>query len=155
MNELVSRSTRGLFRDLMTGSSLGAIGAAFQDEGFAPNSDCRYEDSSSRGTLTQEYLEAVDWTDVEHVRRVLRVFERLMHGHEPEYTRNLINALRRDGYVDDETGHITQSNVPSTPDRDRRVAATRRSTGSSPSSSTRSAWTRCGSPANRRNALLQ
>jgi hypothetical protein len=33
-----------------------------------------------------------------------------MHGHEPEYTRNLINALRRDGYVvDDETGHITQT----------------------------------------------
>lgn len=37
MNELVSRSTRGMFRDLITSSTLGAIGAAFQDEGFAPN----------------------------------------------------------------------------------------------------------------------
>ncbi len=87
MNELVTRSTRGLFRDLMTGSTLGAIGAAFQDEGFAPNPDSRYEDSSSRRTLAEEYLEAVDWTDVEQVRRALRVFERLIHGHEAQYTR--------------------------------------------------------------------
>jgi hypothetical protein len=40
--ELISRTTRGLFRDLMTSSSVGRIGAAFQDEGFAPSSDCTY-----------------------------------------------------------------------------------------------------------------
>ncbi len=63
MSELISRTTRGLFRDLMTGSTLGEIGAAFQDELFAPNSDSAYEDSSVRRTLTQEYLDSVDWTD--------------------------------------------------------------------------------------------
>src|SRR5258708_40195896 len=42
-DELISRTTRGLFRDLMTGTTLGEIGAAFQDEGYAPNP---YEDSS-------------------------------------------------------------------------------------------------------------
>jgi hypothetical protein len=55
MSDLISRTTRGLFRDLMTGSTLGEIGAAFQDELFAPNPDSTYEDSSSRRTLTQQY----------------------------------------------------------------------------------------------------
>ena len=37
MPDLVGRATRGLFRDLMTDSTLGQIAAAFEDEGFAPN----------------------------------------------------------------------------------------------------------------------
>jgi hypothetical protein len=108
MGDLISRMTRGLFRDLMTGSTLGEIGAAFQDELFAPNPDCTYEDSSSRRTLTQEYLESVDWADRSHVDRALRVFERLVQGFEPQYTAKFLNSLRRDGYaIDEETGHIT------------------------------------------------
>jgi hypothetical protein len=98
-----------LFRDLMSSSTVGRIGAAFQDEGFAPSSDCTYDDSSVRRTLTQQYLEAVDWTDINHIDRVLRVFERLITGLgiEAQYTRNFFNALRRDGYITDEdTGHI-------------------------------------------------
>jgi hypothetical protein len=82
VNDLISRSTRGLFRDLMTGSTVGEIGAAFQDELFAPSTTCTYQDSSVRRTLTQEYLEAVNWSDVNHITRVLRVFERLVHGFE-------------------------------------------------------------------------
>jgi hypothetical protein len=42
----------------MTGSTVGEIGAAFQDEGFAPDPDCTYEDSSVRRQTTQEYLDA-------------------------------------------------------------------------------------------------
>jgi hypothetical protein len=34
-DELISRTTRGLFRSLMTGSTLGEIATAFQDEGIA------------------------------------------------------------------------------------------------------------------------
>lgn len=37
----------------MTDSTLGAISTAFQDEGFAPNPDCHYEDSSVRRRTTQ------------------------------------------------------------------------------------------------------
>ena len=107
MSDLVSRTTRGLFRDLMTGSTLGEIGAAFQDESFAPSPDCGYEDSSVRRTLTQEYLEAVDWTSDEQVTRVLRVFERLVHGFDPQSSARFLNSLRRDGYLlDADTGHI-------------------------------------------------
>jgi hypothetical protein len=105
MSELISRTTRGLFRDLMTNSTLGEIGAAFQDELFAPNTGSTYEDSSVRRKLTQEYLEAVDWTDVNHINRVLRVFERLMQGLDSQYTSQFVNSLRRDGYIlDQETG---------------------------------------------------
>ncbi len=86
MSDLISRTIRGLFRDLMTSSTLGEIGAAFQDELFAPNPDSTYEDTSSRRTLTQEYLEAVDWTDIDHVNRLLRVFERLVQGFERQYS---------------------------------------------------------------------
>jgi hypothetical protein len=109
-DELISRTTRGLFRNLMTSSTLGRISDAFQDEGFAPNPDCTYEDTSSRRECTQAYLEAVDWGDPRHVARALRVFGRLMHGQEAQYTEQLRNSLRRDGYVTDpETGHITSA----------------------------------------------
>lgn len=91
----------------MTGSTLGEIAAAFQDEGFAPNPDCAYQDGSVRRETTEAYLEAVDWSDRQHVTRALRVFERLMHGHEAQYMQQLRYALRRDGFLTDaETGHI-------------------------------------------------
>jgi hypothetical protein len=40
MTDLVGRTTRGIFRDLTTDGTVGAIATAFQDEGFAPNPDC-------------------------------------------------------------------------------------------------------------------
>lgn len=108
--ELISRTTRGLFRSLMTGTTLGEIDAAFQDEGFAPHPDCAYEDSSVRRQLTHAYLEAVDWSDPRHVSRALRAFGRLLHGYEEQYSAQFRHSLRRDGYVTDpETGHITSA----------------------------------------------
>jgi hypothetical protein len=107
-DELISRTTRGLFRQLMTGSTLGEISAAFEDEGFAPDPDCTYEDSSVRRQSTQAYLDAIDWTDPRRVMLALRVFERLLHGFEDRYTEQFRQSLRRDGYVTDpSSGHIT------------------------------------------------
>jgi Abortive infection C-terminus len=107
-DELISRTTHGLFRSLMTGTTLGEIGAAFEDEGFASNPDCTYEDSSVRRQSTQAYLEAVDWSDPRRVALALRVFERLLHGYDAQYTEQFRHSLRRDGYVTDpDTGHIT------------------------------------------------
>ncbi|WP_410662107.1 abortive infection family protein [Amycolatopsis sp. lyj-84] len=98
MKELISTSTRGLFRDLMTDSTVGAITSAFQDEGFAPNPDCRYDDTSVRRTAAQERLESVDWTDSGHVARACRVFERLLIDWEDgPYLDRFYNSLRRDG----------------------------------------------------------
>lgn len=108
MSDLIERTTRGIFRDLMTDSTKPGIGAAFQDEGFAPNPDCTYQDTSVRRALTQAYLEAVDWTDPGHVSRFLRAVERLLHGWERQHIEKLWRSLRRDGYdVDEATGQIT------------------------------------------------
>jgi hypothetical protein len=82
---LVSRTTRGIFRDLMTNSTVGAISAAFQDEGFAPNPDPTCQDSSVRRETTPSYLDAVDWTDSGHVSRFLRAVERLLHEFEAQH----------------------------------------------------------------------
>jgi hypothetical protein len=110
VKDLISASARGQFRQLMTDSTVAAIGAAFQDAGFAPNPDCTYDDSSVRRTHTQEYLEAVDWTDPDHVDRACRAFERLLTGWpEGAEVTAFYNALRRDGCVVDYpgTGMIT------------------------------------------------
>jgi hypothetical protein len=108
MTDLVGRTTRGAFRDLMTDSTVGAINTAFQDEGFTPDPDCRYEDSSVRRRTTQSYLETVDWTDPREVGRFLRVAERLLNGWEPQCLSHFHQSLRRDGYqIDEQTGQIT------------------------------------------------
>lgn len=104
--ELVSSGTRGLFRSVMTGSTVGAIETAFQDEGFAPNPDSTYDDSSVRRQTTQQYMESVDWTDQSHVSRALRVFERLLYGFEEQYTEQFRRALRHDGYTITDSGEI-------------------------------------------------
>jgi len=108
MTDLVGRTTRGVFHDLMTDSTVGAINTAFQDEGFAPDPDCRYQDSSVRRQTTQSYLDAVDWTDPRQVGRFLRVAERLLNGWELQGLSHFRQSLRRDGYqVDEQTGQIT------------------------------------------------
>ena len=82
MSDLVSGTTRGIFRRLMTESTVGVIETAFQDEGLAPDPDSRYEDSSVRRTTTQAYLDGIDWRDERQVGRFLVVAERLLHGWE-------------------------------------------------------------------------
>jgi hypothetical protein len=52
-----------------------AIDGLWQDQGFMPVSDLHYEDSSVRRTTFESYAARVDWPDVAHVERSLRVFE--------------------------------------------------------------------------------
>ncbi|QYN19658.1 hypothetical protein [Amycolatopsis sp. DSM 110486] len=109
MKDLISSGTRGQFRDLMTNSTLAAIRSAFQDEGFAPNPDTRYDDTSSRRTATQEYLESVAWSDPDHVARACRAFERLLIDWDDDepHLKSFYSALRRDGCTFDPHGMIT------------------------------------------------
>lgn len=108
MTDLIGRTTRGIFRDLTTDSTVSAIDRAFQDEGFAPNPDSTYQDSSVRRETTQSYLEAVTWSDPTHVARFLRVVERLLHGWDQQSLGKFWQTLRRDGYdVNESTGQVT------------------------------------------------
>ncbi len=82
MTDLIGKTTRGIFRDLTTDSTLSQVATAFQDELFAPDPDCSYADTSVRRQATQSYLDAVRWSDPSHVRRFLHVAERLLDGFE-------------------------------------------------------------------------
>jgi hypothetical protein len=102
VKDLTSTGTRGLFRNLMTDSTVNIISSAFHDEGFAANPDCTYEDSS---VTTQEHLESVNWTDPAHVHRACRVFEHLLISwHDSPYLDRFYASLRRDGCTVDYPG---------------------------------------------------
>ncbi len=109
MTDLVSGTARGIFRKLMTDSTVGEIEDAFRDEGIAPNPDSGFQDSSVRRATTQAHLESIDWTDDRKVARFLVVAERLLHGWEPDVVDSFWRALRRDGYeLDADTGRVSR-----------------------------------------------
>lgn len=101
----------------MVDSTLGAIDSAFQDEGFAPNPDSAYENSSERRQRTQRYLESVDWADPGHVDRFLRLAGRLIAGWDPGHVRHFQESLRRDGFdIDEATGRVRPVGVELSPE---------------------------------------
>jgi hypothetical protein len=105
VKDLISTGTRGLFRNLMTDSTVNTISSAFHDEGFAASPGCTYENSSVRRVTTQEHLESVNWTDPAHVQRACRVFEHLLiDWHDSPYLDRFYASLRRDGCTVDYPG---------------------------------------------------
>jgi Abortive infection C-terminus/Uncharacterized protein conserved in bacteria (DUF2321) len=112
--ELISPGTRGIFRDLMTDSTVGAISTAFTDEGFSPDEAISYEDSSVRRRRTQEFLSVIDWSSPDETQRALAVFERLLWSFRPgRYDAShrwaqLVRSLERDGYRLDNEGRISR-----------------------------------------------
>lgn len=59
----------------MSGTALREIDQMWQDEGFPPVFEDPAPVGGQRVTHFQGYLNQVDWTDADHVRRALRVFE--------------------------------------------------------------------------------
>jgi hypothetical protein len=98
MTDLVSARTRSRFRDLATNSTLGEIDRAFEDEGFAPNVESTYQDSSQRRMRAQEYLETVNWSNHDEVARALRAMERILEGWDEDYVKGFWRLLAQDGY---------------------------------------------------------
>ena len=114
----LSRTTLGAFRSLMTDSTVGAIQAAFQDEGFAPNPECAYEDTSSRRITTEGYLSNINWNDPSVYTRVIPVFQRLLGGVKPGDSPyrsgwdTFVGLMARDGWDVDSDGIITAKHDP-------------------------------------------
>jgi hypothetical protein len=95
MKDLISSSTHGQFRDLMTDSTVGAIGSAFRDEGFAPNPDTSTATPASAAPPPRNTLDSVAWSDPGHVARACRVFERLLTDwSDGPYLQRFYSALR-------------------------------------------------------------
>ena len=113
---MMSRSSRGAFRRLMTDVPVGEIQQAFEDEGFAPNPECRFQDSSVRRVTTEEYLSAIDWADRSQWSRLSRVLERLLAGVLPgEHRTNwdgFVRQMELDGWTVNDQGHISGTHDP-------------------------------------------
>lgn len=101
--ELISAATRRVFREMAVDTYVAQIAGMWEDEGFqqGPANDL----SGARRSLYQSYLDTVDWSDPDNVRRALRVFEEQLRQTEPQYRVDAIRKLGRDGIeVDDEGG---------------------------------------------------
>jgi hypothetical protein len=127
--ELLSIKTRQVFRESMVGWVLREI----SDEFDAAKVDCDHSFqppvSGQRRTLVEQYYHTVDWADPEHVRRVLQVFENVLHraenlAEEMTYTpgwkeqRNkevdqLIHFLQRDGFQWEGGRIVSGAGIPS------------------------------------------
>lgn len=116
--DYLSPSTRGSFRGLMTNSTLGAIHDAFHDEGFSRDQNCQWEDSSSRRTLTEEYLCGVNWADPTVYPPAIRVIQRLLGTVRPDGLQDypawdtFVGFMSADGWDVDDKGTITQNHEP-------------------------------------------
>ena len=60
---------------LATDVYVRAVAEFWEEQGFHPGTEVRYEDSSVRRTTFESYAAGVDWTDLSQVERALRVFE--------------------------------------------------------------------------------
>jgi hypothetical protein len=69
----------------------------WNDEGFSPGPPPERR-LRERRSLYQSYLDAVDWTDPDHVRRALRVFAHTAEGYPPEQLARAQKCLSLDGY---------------------------------------------------------
>ena len=116
--DLVSIKTRQLFREYFVGTTLRFI----SDEFDAARVDCdsAYQPpvSGARRSLVEQYYHTVNWTDWRDVKKVLQVFESILHtaekviqssGTDSEFSKrlkaemeNMLYYLRKDGfqYVD-------------------------------------------------------
>jgi hypothetical protein len=112
--ELISIKTRQVFREYLVGTTLRFIG----DEFDAARIDCdlAYQPSANgqRRILVEQYFHTVNWTDWRDVKKVIRVFENVLHAAQKAYDgmlwdeegskrrkveiENLLHFLRKDGF---------------------------------------------------------
>lgn len=97
MPDAVSARLRSAFRDLASSIVLRDIERLWESEGFTHG---LYEESGGqRISLWRAYEAGVQWSDADHVRRVLRVYEVVLSDFADEAIRDrLMVALQRDGF---------------------------------------------------------
>jgi len=128
-SDLISIKTRQLFREYFVGTTLRFI----SDEFDAARVDCdtSYQPptSGARRSLVEQYYHSVNWTDWRDVKKVLQVFESILHtaekviqnsGADSEFSKrlkaemeNMLYYLRKDNfqYVDGQI--VTGAGLPS------------------------------------------
>jgi hypothetical protein len=127
--DLISIKTRQLFREYFVGTTLRFI----TDEFDAARVDCDsgYQPpvSGARRSLVEQYYNSVKWTDWRDVKKVLQVFESILHtadkviqstGADSEFSKrlkaeveNILYYLRKDGFQYVDGRIVTGAGMPS------------------------------------------
>jgi hypothetical protein len=106
---LISAGTRVDFREAMTSRTLQQIRDIFAFGDFEPNLEFQPPVSGQRRTLVEQYFANIDLANPQHVKKLLSVFEELIHrlGQAPDWEtiqsqqvtiNNLEARMRSDGF---------------------------------------------------------
>jgi hypothetical protein len=96
---------RGVFRDWSSMIVLRDIDRIWQAEGFAPGW-LTESIGGQRQTRWGEYEATVSWSDADHIRRVLRVYESVITEFPPDDLTRLTKVMKLDGWLVDENCRI-------------------------------------------------
>ncbi len=127
--DLISIKTRQVFREYLVGTTLRFISDEFDAARIDCDADYQPSVTGQRRWLVEQYYHTVNWTDWRDVKKVLQVFENVLHAGEKttegmswdtDVTKrlkaevgNLIHFLSKDGfrYVDGKI--VTGAGLPS------------------------------------------
>ena len=101
-SDLISKRTRNEFRETFVGWTLREIDIEFENEGFEPDPNYLPPLTGQRRSLVEQYYKNIDFTNPNHVRRLLRVFESVIvaiQPHSPDHAAKLRSCLERDGFI--------------------------------------------------------
>lgn len=107
--ELISKTTRNEFREILTGYTLREIEMTFDAGNFSPRADYDPQVGGQRRSLVECYYANIDFISVSEVKRILAVYEEIIENltqaaeRQPqEYHKATINGLlrrmERDGF---------------------------------------------------------
>ncbi|MFD3886722.1 MULTISPECIES: AbiJ-related protein [Streptomyces] len=125
---IVSRAARNAVRRMMSNLYIAAIDEYWESENFARREIATPRHGGARQQTFDAYEASVDWTDQEHARRALRVFETLLrrldrdsrkhgaNGIEAAELEELREALNRDGYLLNQDLRIQPAPTAASPD---------------------------------------
>lgn len=106
MTDLITGRVRGVFRHAVSHRMvLREIDRIWQAEGFAPGTTTFL--GGQRVTLWAEYEASVDWASLEHIRRVLRVYESFLIEFGGDDITPFTRVLELDGFSVDPSRKIT------------------------------------------------
>lgn len=108
-DDLISKRTRNAFRETLVGWTLREIEMEFESEGFTPDLEFQPSMGGQRRSYVEQYYRAINFSDIKHVRRLLRVYERVIRtvaSHDPDRAQELRTLLENDGCQIDERGRV-------------------------------------------------
>jgi len=109
MADLIAGRVRAVFREAVSQRMvLREIDRIWQSEGFIPGATTQL--GGQRVTLWAEYEASVDWTSLEHVRRVLRVYESFLIEFGGDDIAPFTRVLEVEGLTVDASRKITMVN---------------------------------------------